>query len=136
MNLLDTSAMIKNITFKNEVGDSLILNTDKNALLTIIRNLMTNSIKYSDDGDTVSIGATENLNQIVFYISDTGAGMSEKQVQDIFKLVRKVNQGTRGEKGTGLGLVLVKELVHLINGKIQVESQLGKGSTFTISIPK
>lgn len=134
--LLESSAVQKEVSIENEVAHATSVYVDRNSLNTIIRNLISNAIKFSDAGDQITIGNRPDDGQIgKFWIEDTGRGMSLTQVQNIFKLGRKINKGTKGESGTGLGLVLVRDLVNLNKGSIDLSSEEGKGTRFTLTFP-
>ncbi len=107
---------------------------DEDKLEKIVHNLMSNALKYTDQGGRVII-AFKSLknNEIVISVSDTGKGISEKNKQNIFE--RFFQEGNYESKGTGIGLALVKKLVEMHKGVITVESTLGKGSSFTVTIP-
>ncbi|HET8827794.1 MAG TPA: HAMP domain-containing sensor histidine kinase [Pelobium sp.] len=108
---------------------------DENLLQIVIRNLLFNAIKFSEvNGDIMFNVYTEN-NQAVFMVQDNGVGISEDNQKKIFSLDVKSSIGTKKEKGTGLGLVLCKEYMHLQNGTISFTSQLNQGSTFFVSLP-
>lgn len=124
-------------TKKNEVINSVpadtILILEKNQISFIIRNLLNNSIKFTENG-TITFSVSKTPNNITLRISDTGKGMDESTVQNLFQW-RKIqsNMGTRGEKGTGFGLLVVKEFIDNHNGSIRVESMPGQGATFIIT---
>ncbi|WP_404450921.1 HAMP domain-containing histidine kinase [Virgibacillus necropolis] len=100
-------------------------------------NLVTNAIRYTDNGGTISITTEEDKDGIHAYIEDTGIGMSEKDVMQIFDRFYKVDKArTRSEASTGLGLAIVKKIIEIHNGTIEVESEIGKGSTFHVFLPK
>jgi len=111
------------------------VNADESALNTILRNLVSNAIKFTPSGGTVSIDAEVIEDKMFIHIKDTGTGISENKLKTLFSLEKKSEKGTDGEKGTGLGLTLVKELVELNKGDIDAESIMNKGSQFTISLP-
>lgn len=109
---------------------------DFDILLTILRNILDNAIKFSPIGGIINIHTTDKVNYLSISIQDAGVGMSEAQIEQLFQLVaNKSQQGTQGEKGTGIGMVLVKELVELINGQIQIKSQINQGTTVAIDLP-
>jgi PAS domain S-box-containing protein len=110
---------------------------DENTISTVLRNLVSNSIKFSKEGDIIRIFCQHENGKINISVSDTGIGMSQEDLEKLFRIdIHHSSIGTANERGTGLGLILCKELVEKNNGKIRVESKLGKGTTFTISIPK
>ncbi|MCH8495675.1 MAG: transporter substrate-binding domain-containing protein [Balneolales bacterium] len=129
-------AKIKNITiFYNQAGDIEVF-ADANMLKTILRNLVSNAIKYTHLDGEIMVSATQNDDVIEITVSDNGVGMSEEIRNKLFKIDKGVSiAGTADEKGSGLGLLLCKEFVEKHNGQIWVESEPGKGSSFTFSLP-
>jgi len=105
---------------------------------TVIRNLISNAIKFTPAGGKISVVAeSKNDNSIEVKINDSGIGMNTELKDKLFELNEKTSRpGTEGEPSTGLGLMLCKEFVEKHEGKIWVESEVGKGSTFSISIPE
>jgi signal transduction histidine kinase len=134
--LLTPQANEKNIVLEF-LADDILLNADKNMLHTILRNLISNAIKYSYSGDKVSIGAEEKEGQVWIRVHDTGIGIPEAAQRDLFSISDSYRiAGTAGEKGSGLGLVICKEFVEKHGGSIGLESVPGKGTTFYFSIKK
>lgn len=126
----------KSINIIADIPNTLHLFADRNAVNTIIRNLMDNAIKYTPEGGQIWVHASEEKRGLRITIADTGVGIPEDQLKDIFLLKRdKSQEGTAGEKGTGLGLHLIHELTLLNEGKIEIESELGKGSRFSVILP-
>ena len=106
-------------------------------IMTVIRNLTTNTITFTPDGGIILIRASEKNANLEVSISDTGVGMTDDTVQKLFRIdTSKSTLGTNNEKGTGLGLILCKEFVEKHRGRIRVESEVGKGSTFYFTLPK
>lgn len=137
INLLNDAAQNKGIFLTSNLIESLIAYADRNMLLTIIRNLITNAIKFSRKGDRIIVGVENTENWITIHISDTGIGMDDKTLGKLFKISETIKtEGTANERGTGLGLMLCKEFVDWHNGKIWVESKVGVGSRFSFTIPK
>jgi len=108
---------------------------DKGTFHIIFRNLIGNALKYTEEG-TISISFYQRDDSIRYEISDTGIGMSSEQLESLFKLKNNSNLGTKGEKGTGIGLNLVYRFVEMNGGKIQGSSELRIGTKFEISFPK
>ena len=135
--IFESPAQEKNIEIVNNVPADMTVFADPNALSTIITNLVDNAVKYTPEGGEIRIDAlVESNNQIKIRVSDTGTGIEQDKINDLFLLKKdKSKKGTDGEKGTGLGLHLVKELVQLNQGKIGVDSIEGEGTSFRILLP-
>ena len=112
-----------------------LLQTSKLYAKEILQNFVTNAIKYTENG-SVTIGARSKNGGIEFYVSDTGIGISKADQEKVFdKFFRADNTKTRAATGTGLGLYVTIKLARLLHAEIDLESEPGKGSTFTIFIP-
>jgi len=113
------------------------LMADLDMLHSILRNLVTNAIKFTPKGGVIQVHAEEDqLGNILFSVHDSGIGMDAERMGNLFRIDTNVSRpGTDGEPSTGLGLILCKEFVEKHGGKIWVESEVGKGSTFFFSIP-
>ena len=134
--MLDDMATGKNIELKNFIVDSLTIVADKNMVKTILRNLITNAIKFTHKNGQVQVNAITYENHVEISVSDNGIGMSQETMAKLFRIDANLSsRGTENEKGTGLGLFLCKEFVEKHNGKIWAESEEGKGSTFKILLP-
>lgn len=133
--LLYAFASVKNISLVNQIDAPCLVNADKKAVNTILRNLISNALKFTDSGGRVSVNVKTENQLTTIEINDTGTGISAELIPTIFDLQAKRSSGTQGEKGTGLGLVLCKELVELNKGTINVLSELGKGSSFVFQLP-
>jgi PAS domain S-box-containing protein len=126
----------KSIEIVESIPKGIFLSADKNMLETIIRNLATNALKYTNNGGTVIISAEEDNKQVTFKVSDTGIGIPPDVIGKLFdKTSDYTSFGTAGEKGIGLGLDLSFDFVEKHGGKIWVDSTVGKGSTFSFTIP-
>lgn len=133
--LLENSANKKQITLHAEIPENLCAFADKNMLKTVIRNLVSNAIKYTESGGEINIETKNSGEWIEIAISDTGVGIKEQYLRDLFRInVHRSTEGTAGEKGFGLGLILCKEFVEQHGGTIRAESEVGTGSTFTFTI--
>jgi two-component system, OmpR family, sensor histidine kinase VicK len=109
---------------------------DPERLREVITNLFDNAVKYTETG-RISIGLTGNENVVQFYIKDTGHGIPQDDVSHLFqKFYRVDNSATRTIGGTGLGLFICRKIVELYHGRIWVDSEVGKGSTFYINLPR
>jgi signal transduction histidine kinase/Tfp pilus assembly protein PilF len=137
IDLLLLNAENKNIVLSNEIAEDSYIVADKNMLKTIIRNLMSNAIKFSVPGKNIRIHSSNENKDFIINITDEGIGINQSDQKRLFSVSEDVsNIGNSKEKGTGLGLMLCKELVNRHGGHIWVESELGKGSTFSFSIPQ
>lgn len=135
--LLGTSAVNKNICIIHEIEPELKIFGDKNMVHTIFRNLISNAIKFTALDGEVSIMCTENEKDVTIMVIDTGVGIRHEQINKMFSIEnQKSTPGTEGEPGSGLGLVLCREMVEKNLGKIWVESQPGIGSKFIFTLPK
>jgi len=114
----------------------LKVKVDADFLGIILRNLLTNAIKYSHPGGLISVSAKKTKGSFVIRIRDEGVGMSKEKISNIFNGKVDSNVGTQAEKGTGLGVTLVKELIERHHGKLDFESKEGKGTTAIVTIPQ
>jgi len=126
----------KEITLKHKIPDDFELYADKDSMSTIVRNLVNNAIKFTNSGGAIEINANRENHAVNLEVKDNGVGMDQEKLRGLWKLdEKKKSSGTKNEKGTGLGLVLVKDFVQFNRGEIQVESEVGKGSKFIVSFP-
>jgi signal transduction histidine kinase len=133
---LRTMAEKKNINIEVSLPEQLCLTLDKFMISTVLRNLITNAIKYTHKSGSISINLEEKEGRIQVSVKDNGIGIYKENIAKLFKITEKFSmQGTEQEEGTGLGLILSKGFIDLHNGEIMVESQIGKGSTFTFTLP-
>jgi PAS domain S-box-containing protein len=131
------NAQSKNIALINKVNKNLIIEADENMLKNILRNLISNAIKFTPDNGRVEVDCSENESSYEISVTDNGVGIKPENIEKLFKIETNFStRGTGNEKGTGLGLLLCKEFIAKHGGKIWVTSQPGTGSTFSISIPK
>lgn len=137
LSLVKQTAQNKGIEFSFIIGSTIAVFADKNMLSTIIRNLVSNSIKYTEPGGRIVL-KTKKLNSFIeISVEDTGIGMEEETIKNLFKIGKSTTRkGTANEKGTGLGLLLCKEMVERHGGIINVESKFNKGSKFIFTIPE
>ena len=134
--LLESNAESKKIKMEPKVQKNLFVLADENMLNAILRNLISNGIKFSNQGGNVTISSYRDNGEVITTVSDNGIGMDQETKNSIFNLDELVStEGTAGERGTGFGLVLCKEFVTKHGGKIWVESKLEEGSKFTFSLP-
>ncbi len=133
--LFSLDAEEKQLKFENRVDDSIIVSGDFNSLSIVFRNLISNAIKFSNPGNEIIINAEIIDSKIQIFFVDKGTGMSENTLNELFTPQIKSTAGTMNEKGTGLGLLVSKEIIELNNGSLSVKSELGKGTTFIVSLP-
>jgi signal transduction histidine kinase len=126
----------KEITIKLQIAEDLTVFADEYMLVCIIRNLVSNAVKFTPKGGIITISAKpDSENQVMIAVEDTGVGMSINIIDQLFNLAVNTNRkGTEGEPTSGLGLILCKELIEKHGGKLSIESQEGKGSTFSFSV--
>jgi PAS domain S-box-containing protein len=137
IDLFTSKAEQKQIVLTCSVQEKMLTYADYNMVNTVIRNLISNALKFTKTGDTIDISAQEQEPHIEIVISDTGTGITQEDLPKLFRIdVQYTRNGTAGEKGTGLGLSLCKDLVEKNGGEIWVESEVGKGTTFRFTLPK
>lgn len=126
----------KGILLQQTMDNDIRCYADKNHLLLVLRNIVNNAIKYTQAGDRITITAVEESGKTKITIEDTGVGMDDDVKEKLFSLEGTVSQmGTSGERGTGLGLVLVKSFVERNGGSLSVSSEKNKGSQFVVTLP-
>ncbi|MDM8527558.1 hybrid sensor histidine kinase/response regulator [Anaerolineales bacterium HSG24] len=139
INLLTEVAFNKQIVLQNKLQIPVYLYADENMLKTIIRNLINNALKFTPNGGQVIIGAQkqpQNPKFVELWVSDTGVGISQINIEKLFKIgEHHTTLGTDEEKGTGLGLTMCYEMVEKHGGQIWVESEVGQGTTFRVTLP-
>ncbi|MDZ7717589.1 MAG: tetratricopeptide repeat protein [Balneolaceae bacterium] len=133
---IQKSAENKEVELVNRVDPDISVHADKHMINVILRNLLSNAIKYVDTGDVVTVGANETESAVELYVKDTGKGIPRDKLNNLFKPFNRVTRGTKGEIGTGLGLSLCKEFSEKQGGDIRCESEVGKGTTFTVVLQK
>jgi signal transduction histidine kinase len=125
----------KNITLNYTDEINLTVFADTNMLQTILRNLISNAIKFTNQGGKINVSVLKNASSVTISVTDNGIGIDASAIKKLFNLSEmNSTQGTAGEDGSGLGLILCKEFVLLHNGAIWAESELGKGSTFHFTL--
>lgn len=129
----------KKISFNNSINNSIIVLSDEFMLSTILRNLISNAIKFTPTNGSISIRIeetkAEDEREITIYIEDTGIGISKKQINELFTSeINKSTTGTNNEKGTGIGLSLCKEFLNLLGAKLWIESTPNAGSKFYFNL--
>jgi signal transduction histidine kinase len=136
LNLERSIAKAKDITLNQYIPKYIEVYADENMLKIIVRNLISNAIKFTNKGGLISISAMIKKDFAEIVITDNGIGISKKKCRQLFAISsNKSTQGTENEKGSGLGLILCKEFIKKIGGRIWVESEEGKGSNFKFTLP-
>ena len=138
VNALSGSAMQKGIEIVTSVNQSLSLFVDKSLITQVFNNLLSNAIKFTGNGGNINIRneAVNSSRFVKFIVKDTGIGIKEADLPKLFSVDEKfTSEGTAGEKGSGLGLSLVKEIIEKHGGTISVESEFGKGTEFIFTLP-
>ncbi len=134
--IIDSATKIKNISLRFFQSCDVEVYADANMLKTILRNLISNAIKFSNNGGKIDISSITKQDCVEITVSDNGVGMNVETQGKLFRIGTKITKtGTAGETGTGLGLIICKEFVEKHGGKIWVESELGKGSQFKFTLP-
>jgi PAS domain S-box-containing protein len=136
--MLSGSAIQKNIKLYSTIENETYIHGDRKLLLQVFNNLISNAIKFTNSSGEIFISAEPIVDKkvIQFSVNDTGVGIDDKNVDKLFTIDSKfTTNGTKGEKGSGLGLSLVKEIINKHGGEIYVESELGEGTSFIFTIP-
>jgi signal transduction histidine kinase len=129
--LLNYAAVKKSITIHTELPHDVFVSADKAMVSTILRNLISNAIKFTKPGGEIIISTEQKLDKLIVSVSDNGVGIKPKAIKKLFRIDGNYSTiGTQNEKGTGLGLILCKNFIEKHGGEIWVESELGKGSRF------
>jgi signal transduction histidine kinase/CheY-like chemotaxis protein len=132
--LLPPNALLA-LTFQ-EMGNLPPIKTDERKLSQILRNFISNAIKYTEHGEIRVTAVQQNPREIIFSVSDTGIGIAPEDQEKVFEeFVQIDNAAQRRAKGTGLGLPLARSLAELLGGRVSLQSQPGKGSTFSLTLP-
>ncbi|MFT4833540.1 MAG: signal transduction histidine kinase [Flavobacteriaceae bacterium] len=134
--IFHSSAKVKDIAMTSHIKPETYIWADMNTTLTIFRNLINNALKFTEENGAIEISAQPDAEFLAISIKDSGIGVSQDKLTEIFKLSGQSSTfGTQGEKGVGLGLPLVSEFVKLNKGKVRAESADGSGTTFIVSLP-
>ncbi len=134
--LLNTQAINKKINILVETdGIEVLVSAHKHSINTVVRNLISNAIKFTPNEGLIKLAARQNAKEVIVTIADTGVGMSQEVISKLFRIDTKHStKGTEDEKGTGLGLILCKEFVEKNGGKLWVQSEEDKGSVFHFTL--
>ncbi|TVR31135.1 MAG: hypothetical protein EA390_06900 [Balneolaceae bacterium] len=130
------SSQKKGVTIVVDIQENLAMLADKNMMQVILRNLISNSIKYVEEDGVVTVKAVKENNRVRLSVSDNGVGIPEQKKRDIFKSFSYTRIGTHGETGTGLGLSICKDFAEKQGGSISFVSESGEGTTFTVELMK
>jgi PAS domain S-box-containing protein len=134
--LLKETAEQKSITINKVLPNNAPVYADKDMISTVLRNLISNAIKFTESKGSVDIKIIQKPNELLVSVSDSGIGISKEVQDELFKINQNLSTpGTNNEQGTGLGLILCKEFIEKHRGKLWVESEVGNGSTFYFTIP-
>jgi len=134
--LSNIAAVQKNILFTKELPFAIKANLDKEMISSVLRNIISNAIKFTHPGGKITISADRIDSELRICVADTGVGIEQRELVKLFRIDESFSiPGTHNEKGTGLGLILCKEFIDRHNGRIWAESKLGTGSSFYFSIP-
>ena len=135
VHLFQTVASNKKVCIKYNTAQELIINSDQNIVNLVLRNLLSNAIKFSFEGGEVNIHVFRQNGSVLIQVTDRGVGMDEDTLKTIFEPELSVStSGTRNESGTGLGLGLCQEYLEQAGGRLEAQSEEGKGSTFTMHL--
>jgi len=136
LDMLNPNTKEKNITINHIFAEDLTIFADNNMLKTVLRNLISNAIKFTNSNGTIKISAEQNPENVTITVSDNGVGINPEDLRKLFDFSQfQSTTGTNKEKGTGIGLLICKEFVEIHGGKIWVESEVGKGSDFKFTLP-
>lgn len=136
IDLFEGALSKKNISLEFQANHKIQVFADKNMFSTVLRNLLANAIKFTNENGRISIQTKRKKDWCEISVSDNGVGISGENIRKIFRIDSKHKTlGTNGEKGTGLGLILCKEFIEKQHGEIFVESTVGKGSIFRFTLP-
>ncbi len=135
--IFEKIALRKNISFDIKINQDIMLNADPDLMNIVVRNLISNAIKFTPPNGKILIESYEENNAVGIIVKDSGTGMTEEKLNDLFKIEKvKSEKGTEGEKGSGLGLILIKEIMDMHNGNIKIKSNVGEGTTVEVVFPK
>jgi signal transduction histidine kinase len=134
INIVQAQAQQKNIAIQKDIQAAVVL-ADEHILAIALRNILTNAVKYSNEGQHIFITSLKENEQVSLSVTDEGVGMTAEQLQQLQQSESESTKGTQGEKGSGLGIFLVKELLTKTYGHLIIKSEKDKGSSFIINLP-
>jgi two-component system sensor histidine kinase/response regulator len=136
LQLLHLQAEAKQIYIENKNNAPVFVHADKDMVNLVLRNLLSNAIKFTPNQGYIEVGVNEVSSFVEIYVQDTGVGISKESIQKINESNFYTTKGTASESGTGLGLMLCKEFLHKNGGQMHIESEPGKGSVFSFTLPR
>jgi signal transduction histidine kinase len=133
---LELLASQKTIKLSNEIDKNLLVNADKNMIGLVLRNLISNGIKFTNEGGFIKITALQNDIRTEIIVSDNGVGLTQEDIDKLFRIdIHHSTAGTNNEMGTGLGLILCKEIIEKHSGEIRIESKPNQETKIIFTIP-
>jgi PAS domain S-box-containing protein len=137
MAIFMSRAEYKEVALRSLIQENTLAYADYDMVNTVVRNLISNALKFTDTGGSITVSAVSENQHVEVTVSDTGCGIDEKGIANIFRIdTTYTSIGTAGEQGTGLGLILCKELIEQNGGRIWVESEIGEGTVFRFTVPQ
>jgi signal transduction histidine kinase len=133
--LLRLQTQAKQILIDNTASTPVIAMADKEMIGLVLRNLLTNAVKFTPQGGKITIGVNACEDFVEVYVQDTGTGISKEALQKINENNYFTTKGTASESGTGLGLMLCRDFLSRNSGQLFIESKIGEGSTFSFTLP-
>ena len=134
--IFENEAAQKEISVALDIDEELTACVNLQAVRAVVSNLLSNAIKFTPEGGTIDVSASPVDDGVMLQVSDTGTGMTGDEVEKLFQIDSRLHKaGTHGEKGSGLGLVITQELAARMGGAIRADSEPGKGTTFTVTLP-
>jgi signal transduction histidine kinase len=135
--LLKVQAQNKKISIENACKAEVVVNAHRHSINTVIRNLISNAIKFTPEGGSIIINAQQAQEEVMVSVADNGVGMTPEVISKLFRIDTKLTtKGTADEKGTGLGLILCKEFIEKNGGRIGVDSKPDEGTVFYFTLPR
>lgn len=135
LHLFKTKIEFKGLKVTNKIKQSVFVNADPNMIRLVVRNLLSNSVKFCQNGEKIEIDANIEGDRVIITLKDTGPGISEAEVEKLFSLEHAISTNDQGEKGNRLGLILCRDMIIQNGGTLSLETKLTKGTTFRIDLP-
>ncbi|MCY1535679.1 Adaptive-response sensory-kinase SasA [compost metagenome] len=133
--LMDSPIRAKSLKVENQIHSDIQVYADEDMIDIVVRNLLSNAIKFCYPQHTITFSAAHKGNEVTWKIRDSGPGISVQDQQNLFSLSHTTSTGTSGEKGYHIGLILCKDMIGQNQGRISVESEVGKGTIFSVTLP-